>query len=172
MYEVDDNDQIVELENVPQSSIGTPVPIVLAGEHNVILAYYVEAAPEGWNGTSVRISDSNSEGESVAIITFDRCYAHLFGPPNDETFDGHPLSNRGLRPYHAFEVKDSSWIRNLETMNSVHSSHVKDRFMKNKRHFIFSFHDTTFECIAEGFSVEPGIGPIKRNVPRMLDFLR
>jgi hypothetical protein len=44
------------------------------------------------------------------LLEFSGCYAHLFGPPNDEAFSGHPLASRGLQPYRITEVKHSSWI--------------------------------------------------------------
>lgn len=78
----------------------------------------------------------------------------MFGGPNDEAFDGHPLAARGLTPYGVFEVKDSSWIRKLERMNSVHPMHNRELFLKRLRHFIFAFHDSTFECVAERFEFD------------------
>src|SRR5262249_48789134 len=42
MYDVDERDEVVALEGVPQSSAGAPIPVVLADEHRVVLAYYVE----------------------------------------------------------------------------------------------------------------------------------
>lgn len=53
MYDVDDQDQVIELRDVPQSSGGAPNPFVMSDEHNLVLAYYVEAPPEGGDGTSV-----------------------------------------------------------------------------------------------------------------------
>jgi hypothetical protein len=44
----------------------------------------------------------------------------MMGAPNEEAIAGHPLSDRGVEAFAAFEVKNSSWIRNLELMNSVH----------------------------------------------------
>jgi hypothetical protein len=47
-------------------------------------------------------------------------------------------------------------------MNSIHRGHDRDRFMKNKRHFIFTFHDSMFEVIANGYASEEmdaGFGP-------------
>ena len=58
---------------------------------------------------------------------FEHCYAHMFGPPNDEALRGHPLAGRGLRPYAAFEIRQSSWLRRLERMNSVHPRHDRER---------------------------------------------
>ncbi len=39
-------------------------------------------------------------------------------------------------------------------MNSVHPRHTPEWFFERKRHFIFAFHDSTFECVAESFEVE------------------
>lgn len=171
MYEIDHKDQVVELKEIPQSSTGAPTPIILAGEHDVLLTYYLENTPKNWDGTSVRAIDTHVEGEPVAVVQFTHCTAHMFGPPNDETFSGHPLSNRGLCPYGVFEVKQSSWIRKLERMNAVHPYHDKERFMKNKRHFVFAFHDSTFECIAADFTIEVATGSVSGMIPRMLERL-
>jgi hypothetical protein len=98
-------------------------------------------------------------GGPVALVSFSYPYAHMFGPPNDEAFQGHPLESRGLRPYAVFEVLESSWIRHLERMNSVHAHHRPERFDKY-HHFVFAFHDTTFECVAESFSVSLHTGSV------------
>ena len=171
MYEVDSKDVVVELDDAPKSSVGAPIPVVLAGEHDVLLAYYLDISA-GWDGETIRSVSPDSEGEPVAIVKFAACTAHMFGPPNDEAFTGHPLAERGLRPYAAFEVKNSSWIRKLERMNSVHPYHDKRRFLDKKRHFIFAFHDTTFECVAHGFTAELRTGSVRSMVPHMLEALR
>jgi len=169
MYEVDDLDSVIELTTAPQSSVGAPIPVVLAGEHDVFLVYYVQNAPEDWDGTSVRMVGADTEGEPVAIIKFVDCYTHMFGAPNDEAFQGHPLSDRGLKPYGVFEVRNSSWLRKLEKMNSVHPYHDKENFMKDRHHYIFSFHDTTFESIANGFEVDVVSGSVKSVIPGLLE---
>ena len=169
MYEVDDKDEVIELNTAPQSSVGAPNPIVLAGEHGVFLAYYTQDNCVGWDGTSVRIVGVDTEGEPVAVVRFRHCSAHMFGPPNDEAFGGHPLADRGLRPYGVFEIKNSSWVRKLEKVNAVHPRHDKHRFMRDKTHFVFSFHDTTFECVAKSFTVEMSTGSVKRVISRKLE---
>jgi hypothetical protein len=133
--------------------------MILAGEHHLHLAYYLQVTPTDWDGTSVRIVGETSRGESVALVEFTRAYAHMFGPPNDEAFGGHPLAARGLGPYAVHEIQDSSWIRRLERMNAVHPSHRPDHFA-DYRHFIFAFHDTTFECVAKSFSVTVHTGSV------------
>ena len=152
MYSIDEKDRVVELSDVPQSSVGAPCPVLFATEHDLHLAYYLQNTPSDWDGLSVRVMDESTGGEPVAVVTFKHFYSHMFGPPNDEAFSGHPLAARGLRPYSVSEVQHSSWIRLLDRMNSVHPCHRPDSFSHYK-HFIFAFHDTTFECVADGFTI-------------------
>jgi len=151
MYVVTRADRVRELAELPQSSIGAPCPMILVGEHSLRIAYYLEEKVGGWDGTTVRLLSPDQGNELCAVVDFVLPYAHMFGPPNDEAFAGHPLAERGLQPYGAFEVEGSSWLATLERMNSVHPYHRPERF-KKYRHFILSFHDTTFECIAESFT--------------------
>jgi hypothetical protein len=159
MYSVDEKDRVCELKDVPQSSVGAPCPMLLAGEHHLHLAYYLQNTPPGWNGKTVRVFSESSGSEPCALVEFHGPYAHMFGPPNDEAFTGHPLASRGLDPYGVFEVKESSWIRCLERMNSVHPYHKPDLFATLK-HFVFSFHDRSFECIAESFELSVHHGSV------------
>lgn len=150
-YALVGDDKVIEIKDVPASSVGAPLPHVLAGEHELFLIYLAEDAPDDWDGSSARVVDSTS-AEPVVVIRFSRFRAHFSGPPNDEAFGGHPLSERGLEPYGCFEVTSSSWIDALERMNSVHPYHKKEHF-SDYRHFAFTFHDSIFECVAESFSV-------------------
>jgi hypothetical protein len=159
MYSVDEKDTVVENIEVPQSSVGAPCPMILAGEHHLHLAYYLEDNSRPWDGTTVRVVGEQSAGEPVALVAFSHAKAHILGPPNDEAFRGHPLASRGLRPYRVFEVRDSSWIRHLERMNAVHPNHRPERFARF-HHFIFAFHDTTFECVAESFALSTHTGSV------------
>jgi hypothetical protein len=152
MYTVDDRDAPLERKDVPQSSIGAPCPMLLVSESVLNLAYYLEERDAGWDGTSVRVVGQETQGEPCALVRFRHSIAHMFGPPNDEAFAGHPLAERGLEPYAVFEVENSSWLRTLERMNSVHPYHRAERYAIYK-HFIFAFHDSVFECIAEGFEL-------------------
>ena len=172
MYNATGSDKVAPLDGIPQSSVGAPIPIVLAGEHDVCVAYYVEGLPEGSNHEALRAVGTDSEGEAVAIVRFSSCYAHSLGPPNDEAFQGHPLSPVGLEPYGSFEVHHSSWIKQLARMNSVHPYHDEKRFLSGRRHFILSFHDTTFECIAKEYSVAVVNGSVRSAVSLMLEALR
>jgi hypothetical protein len=47
-------------------------------------------------------------------------------------------------------VEQSSLVRRLERMNSVHEYHDPKRFWA-LTHYIFTFKDSTFECVASSF---------------------
>ena len=149
MYPIDDKDEVVPLEGVPQSSVGSPRPMVFANEHNVVLAYYAQEK-EFWEDSP--LPQHVPEFENIALITLKQCRVHTFGPPNDEAFSGHPLTGRGLAPYGAFRIEHSSWIRQLERMNSFHPLHRPEQSAE-LMHLIFSFHDSTFECVCKAWDV-------------------
>lgn len=137
-YRVDGNDAVVQLLDVPVIETGAPHPCVLATEQLLELRYFIGQSPDR---------------DRIARIRFQSSIAHFFGPPNDETLHGHPLYGRGLEWYAGFEVIDSSWLRSLEADNRVHDRHNPEQY-RAYRHFIFAFHDSTFECIAKGYQVE------------------
>lgn len=170
MYSVDEKDRVILLENIPQSSVGAPIPIVLSDEFATVVAFYLQNTPDDWDGTSIRIIGTETQGEPLALIRFSFCYASMFGPPNDEAFDGHPLAGRGLRPYGAFIIENSSWVRQFEKMNSVHPYHKAERFQARK-HYVLSFHDSTFECVADGYTIELHESSIREILPRMMELL-
>jgi hypothetical protein len=139
VYDVDALDTVVEIDTLPQCDVGAPSPALVADEEHLELAYISRTGAD--------------EGESITVVKFTRPYAHIFGPPNDEAFEGHPLASRGLEPYAAFRIENSSWIRRLERMNSVHEFHRPADFAALE-HFVLAFHDSTFECVASGMSFD------------------
>lgn len=159
MYQVDEKDAVAPLRDMPQCNAGAPLPAIAVAEHRLSL-YYIASEPDpNWDGTYVNVLSLRSDDQAVVRVDFERPYAHFFGPPNDEAFAGHPLSDRGLSPYSAAEIIQSSWLRSLTKMNAVHPYH-KDELFEKYRHFVFAFHDSTFECVAEDFTVSIERGSI------------
>lgn len=140
MYPIDEVDRLLELPEVPRPEPGAPCPVLLAEENRLVLSYWLpETPPYPADPTA-----------PFAFIRFERPYFHSFGPPNDEALQGHPLSARGLEPCRVYQVAHSSLIRRLESMNAVHPCHSAALFA-DFRHYLFTFHDSTFECVAVGF---------------------
>jgi len=171
MYPVDKHDAVVEITDAPRPDVGAPLPLVLGDDYRLLLAYLVSEPDPNWDGSYVNVVSPDSDGMQVAVVRFRRPYAHMFGPPNDEAFHGHPLASRGLGPYAVYEVRQSSWIRQLELMNSVHPHHKREWFLANKKHLVFAFHDSTFECIADGFEVQVQRGSLLSALTDMIKLL-
>lgn len=104
------NNEVKTLAQIAQPEVGAPCPVVLAEEHKVLLAYFVRHDDRAWSEEEANPVLDGVEAERIAIVAFVRPYAHTFGPPNDEAFEGHPLYARGLRPWCVQEVLASPWI--------------------------------------------------------------
>jgi hypothetical protein len=161
MYPVDEKDSVVEITSAPKLSPGAPCPMVLCDEHSLFLSYIIfekHPIPPPHPGGGLQVTYADPSETKWAIVEFHRPWAHIFGPPNDEAFSGHPLASRGLGRYAIHEVLNSSWVRQLERMNSVHPRHNPKAY-DGLKHFVFAFHDSTFECIARGFNAIIVTGP-------------
>lgn len=134
--------------------VGAPMPTILSNEHHIYLIFYVSNIDPEWDGSTVHMRTENDEG--IVTIKFDRFAQFKFGNPNDESINGHPLYKLGLQPYSIQKVIESEWIKELIKMNSVHPYHKDERFSKYE-HFIFFFHDTCFEIVAESYSIEQNL---------------
>lgn len=154
MYVVSEADRPREIYTLPQSSVGAPCPMLIADENALRIGYYVDEdrLTVDWTSASIESGAPDDSDELCAVVKFDFVYSHMFGPPNDEAFTGHPLASRGLSPYGSFEVDHSSWLQSLVRMNEVHPYHRPAQFSELK-HFVLSFHDSTFECLAKSFKV-------------------
>ncbi len=125
MYEIDSRDHAVVIDSVPPPDPGNPLPVILAKDGSVILSYVAGR-------------------ELTVIATFPICREQRFGESNAKSLRKHPLAERGLKAHGAFEVRDSSWARALEARDGP----------AKRKHFIFTFRDSIFECVASGIGVE------------------
>ena len=166
-YVPDHRDVVKEITGVPQMSTGAPMPLLVQSEYRCSVAYICGNFEPSSDGTTVRVASAGDD-EPIVIVEFGSVRASYFGPPNDEAMGGHPLAARGLQYYAAHEVFDSSWIRALEKMNRVHHRHTASLFA-GLRHFIWTFHDSTFECVANGYTVRMLEGSVAKALMLLLD---
>ncbi len=113
--------------------VGAPLPTLLQTDQKAFLFFWIAY-----------------DDDNVGKIVFEWCLATTFGVPGDEAFNGHPLYGSGFEPYRAMQVINSPWIERLREVDSVHPHHDPSQYELFK-HFIFPFHDTTFECVARSF---------------------
>ncbi|EEF60707.1 hypothetical protein [Pedosphaera parvula] len=120
---------------LPEAAVSEPV--LLQTDYATILTFSAVR----------RTPDGKREDAGYGIIELDLCWVTKFGYPNDEALPGHPLSETGLDAYGVYEVRNSSWVKLITEQNRVAFPKTPD---SKQRHFIFTFHDSTLECIARG----------------------
>jgi hypothetical protein len=86
MYEVDDQDVVVQLAELPLPSPGAPEPVVLADEASAVVAYY---APDSIDWDTAKPEDLGEE--EVVLVVFRAVHSMMFGAPNDEALRGPPV---------------------------------------------------------------------------------
>jgi hypothetical protein len=156
VYRVEKRDRVVNARDIPAPDAGVPEPAMVATEERLVLAYY---APDHTNRDIAHPQDQDEW--DIAVLQFGSVRSSMFGPPNDEALNGHPLWGRGLEPYAAHWVEHSSWVRTLERMNSVHPMHNAKNF-KRLRHFVLTFKESTFECVCDA---KPSVAIVQGSTP-------
>ncbi len=137
------DDEYAETIEFPvHCSAGAPMPLLLASDFNKFLIFY----------TDIRNADDRAI-DPLAIVEFHRCMSVKFGDPNDEVLHGHSLYGKGLQPYSVQVLHNSRWLKELEAINSVHRQYDPD-FWRSLNHYVFWFHDSTFECVAKSYEVQ------------------
>lgn len=127
----------LELANYPE-------PVVMSNDTELFVAFF-----------AYRLIDGNLDqtaDEEIIVIKFHRSIKHTFGSPSNETIHAHPCYKLGLTPNAFYEVKNSYMLKEAETIQKSHPRFDQNDFNKF-RHFILTFHDKTFECVAEDFQL-------------------
>jgi hypothetical protein len=124
---------------------GAPLPHLIQNDSKTFLVFLLR----------LPVDDYSSGNPEVAIAEVVHCSCTKMGTPNDEVWAGHPLSGKGYEGHGAQEVKNSKWIKELEAILSVHWNYQPGWSERLQlRHYIFPFHDSIFECVAQSFKVE------------------
>ena len=150
---------------------GAPMPHLLMNDHRAFLCFLLNERDPSWDGSYVTVKSlDGNQPESLGLVEFKLCLSAKLGSPNDEVFQGHPLRGKGMEAYGAQHVVNSRWLAELEKINSSHSLYNPASW-KEPKHFIFWFHDSTFECIAESYVVETHCISMKEMLTMMVERL-
>lgn len=158
MHRMRGRDQPVRLSNAPRPDDCLPLPLVLSDENKLFLSYAVFETNHDTEGRfPPRVVGEDSE-ILVAVVTFQKPYAYVFGPVDDNAIACHRLSPRGLESCAAWQIQRSSWIGELKKAGL--SNRRVPRVFGHLKHFVFTFLDAVFECIAEDFYLRVERGSI------------
>lgn len=139
-------DQIVELDLgfTPEAAVSGAV--CLQTEEKAILTFNAMRATD-W---PTPYGGFYKEGAGTAIVEFTRCLVTRFGYPNDEARWGIPFYEEAS--YGIYEVLNSSWIKEIVRLNRYSFPTTSDGYVA--KHYLFAFHDSTFECLADGLTLK------------------
>lgn len=140
--------ELIEIESLFWMDTGAPSPQILSNDSELLHMFY--ALDE--NNEQYSEDDSVNYDEKVIFIKFKRCSKYTFGGPNDEALHGHPYYKLGLGRYAFYELKNSDYIKSLQEINKCHDRYNPKNWT-NLKHYILTFHDNMFECIAEDFEI-------------------
>jgi hypothetical protein len=142
--------RVIPIDDIPECDAGAPMPIVLANDFSVAVAYF---------GSVRWVSENRPTWDDCIIgVRFEQAMSYTFGMPNEEAAHGHPLAQYGLQPFGFARVENSPWIESLRLINSVHPYHRDDSFA-SLVHVVLPFHDSMMECAATSYTVTIADGP-------------
>lgn len=131
-------DQVVLLDSVPQPAADAAEPFIVASVRRVILAYPIAEADFD------RFGPFDPDDDPHCTVLFPDAVFHRLGPPGDVDLDIHPLAGQGLTGLSVHEVMNSSLAAEISAVGSA---------IPAQRHFIITFSESTFECVASDYTV-------------------
>ena len=140
--------ELIEIKGLFEMDYGSPSPIIISNDNELFIAFYADR-------------DSNSfepyERDTfldtgIFALKFKIYLKYMFGLPSNETIQGHPYSKLGMKSFTFYELKNSPVIKELQEIEKIHPYYNSEKWKKYK-HFIITFHDNMFECIAQDFEI-------------------
>ncbi len=131
---------LIKLTDIPEPEMGAPLPTVISSEYRASICYN-QTKISSYQNKVVTDADIVGKPDIVAILRFQKPSIWKFGDPDESGQPFHPLVDLGLMDFYAFEVKNSKWAYKS----------ISGEF--TNKHFIILFHDSTFEILADSYSV-------------------
>src|SRR5262249_31836245 len=125
-------DDIVELDLGVRPEAAVSGVVCLQTELAIFLTFNAMRATDRMS----RGGGPYMEDAGTAVVEFKRCLVSRFGYPNDEARWDIPQYKDVS--YGIYEVRNSSWIKDVVRMNRYRFPNTKDDYVS--RHFLFAFH--------------------------------
>ncbi|ASW01497.1 hypothetical protein [Paraburkholderia aromaticivorans] len=131
-------DQVVLLDGVPHPAEDAAEPFIVASARRVILSYPIAESD------FERFGPFDTDDDPFCTVLFPDTLFHRLGPPGNGDLEIHPLASQGLIGCSVHEVANSSLVAELAAVASTEAA---------KRHFVITFDESTFECVASDYTV-------------------
>lgn len=131
-------DQVVLLDYVPHPAADAAEPFIVASDRRLILAYPIAETD------FERFGPFDPDDDPFCAVLFPDTIFHRLGPPGDADLAIHPLAAQGLLGWSVHEVMNSSLAAEIAAVASAGPA---------RRHFVITFQESTFECVASDYTV-------------------
>ena len=140
--------KLKEIKGLFEMDFGAPSPTVLSNDNELILIFYADSDEK-----TLALKERNIiYDKGIIVLKFKNYLKYTFGLPGDETIEGHPYRKFGLNSYMFCEVEESDFIMSLQNIDKVHPYYNPEKW-KFYKHYIITFHDNMFECVALDFEI-------------------
>jgi hypothetical protein len=147
--------------------VGAPMPTFVQTDYGAFLLFYLAAETPTRDWSSVNIRDLTRD-RGVAMIQFKWCVAFMWGP-GEERLHTHRLWGKGLGRYGGYVVQHSTWIEGLARLKAQNPNRESEIDWSQFKHYIFTFHDGSFEIVAETFIVRTFVASINEVLQQALN---
>lgn len=145
--------KLIEITDQFVMDVGAPCPLLITDATNLRLIFFADEETEGLR------QRNNLYDQGIIEISFKTHRFFSFGPPNDEALNSHPYYELGLKSYSFYELLDSDLIAKIATYGRYHPYYNPNSYEKS-HHYIITFKEQLFECVAKGFEVSKYQEPI------------
>jgi hypothetical protein len=138
-------DLVVLLDSIPHPAADAAEPFIVASDGRVILTYPIAESD------FERFGPFDPDDDPFCAVLFSDTVFHRLGPPGDTDLAIHPLAEQGLSGYSAHEVLNSSLCSEIAAVPAGSASIAA--VAPARRHFVITFLESTFECVASDYTV-------------------
>lgn len=124
-------ERVVSLDVPWLPDAASPSPVLIEDEYSAVVVYRT----------------AEEVGKLAVLVGFPGCRITRFGHPDAKALPSHPLYELGLSYHGVYEVLGSSWPAQL--LDPDGGRPLGSAAGPRLRHFVITFADSTFECLAD-----------------------
>lgn len=156
--------ELIEIKGLFEMDFGAPSPTILSNDNDLFITFYVNRV----NKSAVPKQLNTVYDTGIVTLKFNVYLKYTFGLPSNETIQGHPYNKLGMKSFSFYELRNSDFITSLQEIEKVHLYYNPEKW-KTYKHYILTFHDNMFECIARDFEIREENTSLYKRITTILD---
>lgn len=141
--------ELIEIKGLFEMDFGSPSPMIISNDTELYITFYADK----YENETEPQERNDIYDKGIFTLKFKSYLKYTFGMPGDETIFGHPYYKLGMQSFAFYELKNSDFIKQLEDIDKNHSYYNSEKW-EHYKHYILTFHDNMFECVAKDFEIQ------------------